>query len=119
MVKKHPTVDILVGDDGRVYSLDNNERCQQDYGYMRIMVMFDLPTLTSTDKREYARFHKYLVKSGFLMMQESVYCKLALNTTVADADIPADYTYTEATGRFSIGDSTLNTAEELTTGTFH
>lgn len=57
------------------------------YRYMRIMVMFDLPTLTSTDKREYARFHKYLVKSGFLMMQESVYCKLALNTTVADAII--------------------------------
>ena len=38
MVKRHPTVGILVGDDGRVYSLDGNERCQQDYGYMRVMV---------------------------------------------------------------------------------
>ena len=38
MVKRHPTVGILVGVDGRVYSLDGNERCQQDYGYMRVMV---------------------------------------------------------------------------------
>ena len=38
MVKRHPTVGILVGDDGRVYSLDGNERRQQDYGYMRVMV---------------------------------------------------------------------------------
>lgn len=52
---------------------------------MRIMVMFDLPTITNTNKREYTRFRKYLIKNGFMMLQESVYCKLALNTTVADA----------------------------------
>lgn len=55
------------------------------YRYMRIVVFFDLPTLTSSDRREYTRFRKYLLKSGFLMMQESVYCKLALNQTVAEA----------------------------------
>lgn len=55
------------------------------YRYMRILVMFDLPTLTANDKKEYIRFRKYLIKSGFLMLQESVYCKLTLNTTVADA----------------------------------
>ena len=55
------------------------------YRYMRILVMFDLPTLTANDKKEYVRFRKFLIKSGFLMLQESVYCKLALNTTVADA----------------------------------
>lgn len=55
------------------------------YRYMRILVMFDLPTLTANDKKEYVRFRKYLIKSGFLMLQESVYCKLALNTSVADA----------------------------------
>ena len=31
------------------------------------------------------RFRKGLVKDGFLMMQESVYCKLAQNSTMADA----------------------------------
>lgn len=59
------------------------------YRYMRVIVMFDLPTTNSKNIREYNRFRKYLLKSGFLMMQESVYCKLALNATVADAVISA------------------------------
>ncbi|MCR5117558.1 MAG: CRISPR-associated endonuclease Cas2 [Lachnospiraceae bacterium] len=51
---------------------------------MRIIVFFDLPITTSQNQREYRKFRKYLVKSGFLMLQESVYCKLAQNSTVAD-----------------------------------
>ena len=51
---------------------------------MRIIVMFDLPVTTASDRREYTRFRKYLIKNGFLMMQESVYCKLAQNSTAAD-----------------------------------
>lgn len=54
---------------------------------MRVIVMFDLPVKTSANIREYTRFRKYLIKSGFMMMQESVYCKLTLNTTVANAVI--------------------------------
>lgn len=55
------------------------------YRYMRVIVLFDLPTTSSANIREYNRFRKFLIKSGFLMMQESVYTKLALNTSVADA----------------------------------
>ncbi len=55
-----------------------------NYRYMRVVVMFDLPVLTAHDRKEYRRFRKFLIKSGFLMLQESVYCKLALNGTVAD-----------------------------------
>lgn len=55
------------------------------YRYMRVMVLFDLPMTTSENIRQYTKFRKYLIRSGFLMMQESVYCKLALNATVADA----------------------------------
>lgn len=55
------------------------------YRYMRIMVFFDLPTLTSANRRDYAQFRKYLIKNGFIMLQESVYCKLALNATVSEA----------------------------------
>lgn len=54
---------------------------------MRILVMFDLPVSTAIERREYARFRKYLIKSGFLMMQESIYCKLSPNSTLADAVI--------------------------------
>ncbi len=51
---------------------------------MRVVVFFDLPVLTEKDRREYRRFRKYLIKNGFLMVQESVYCKLAPNSNVAD-----------------------------------
>ena len=50
---------------------------------MRVIVFFDLPTETLEDKREYRKFHKVLIKNGFLMMQESVYSKIALNAGVA------------------------------------
>lgn len=51
---------------------------------MRIIVMFDLPMVTTSDRRAYTQFRKYLIKNGFLMMQESVYCKLVQNSTAAD-----------------------------------
>ena len=43
---------------------------------MRLLVFFDLPTETTEDKREYRRFRKTLLKNGFIMLQESVYCRL-------------------------------------------
>lgn len=52
---------------------------------MRILVFFDLPTITTENRRDYSRFRKYLMKNGFLMLQESVYCKLALNGTTVKA----------------------------------
>lgn len=52
---------------------------------MRVMIFFDLPTLTSANRKAYTKFRKYLIKSGFIMLQESVYCKLALNATAAEA----------------------------------
>lgn len=49
---------------------------------MRVLVFFDLPVVTGEQRRAYTRFRKFLLKSGFMMLQESVYCKLALNGTV-------------------------------------
>lgn len=60
---------------------------EMNYRFMRIIIFFDLPTLTTVNKREYVLFRRFLIKNGFLMMQESVYCKLALNMTVANAII--------------------------------
>ena len=54
------------------------------YRYMRVLVFFDLPVLTEANRRDYRVFRKYLIKSGFMMIQESVYCKLAQNSSVAD-----------------------------------
>lgn len=63
------------------------------YRFMRMIVFFDLPTETAEDRRAYRRFRNGLVKSGFIMMQESVYCKLLLNST-------ADFTAREAIRKF-------------------
>ncbi len=43
---------------------------------MRLLVFFDLPTDTSDDKRNYRRFRKTLINNGFIMLQESVYCRM-------------------------------------------
>lgn len=50
-----------------------------NYKFMRLMLFFDLPMVTDKDRREYTRFHKFLLKNGFIMMQKSVYSKLVIN----------------------------------------
>lgn len=55
------------------------------YRFMRVLIFFDLPTITASERKEYTKFRKYLLKNGFIMLQQSVYSKLALNTTVSDA----------------------------------
>ena len=50
---------------------------------MRMIVFFDLPTEKVEDIRAYNKFRKFLIRNGFIMMQESVYCKLLVNTTAA------------------------------------
>lgn len=54
---------------------------------MRVLVMFDLPVTTAAGRKEYTRFRKFLIKSGFMMLQESIYCKLATNDSAADSII--------------------------------
>lgn len=47
---------------------------------MRTIVFFDLPNVYSKDKRSYLMFRKFLINEGFIMMQESVYSKIVLNS---------------------------------------
>ena len=46
------------------------------FRFMRMIVFFDLPTLTNEDKRNYRKFRRVLIKNGLIMLQESVYCKM-------------------------------------------
>ncbi len=64
---------------------------------MRLIVFFDLPMQTDRERKEYARFHKYLVRNGFIMMQKSVYSRLVINNVTSLAvkqrirnNLPAD-----------------------------
>lgn len=52
---------------------------------MRVLVFFDLPIDTAADKTAYRSFRTFLIKEGFVMMQQSVYFKLALNGTTVQS----------------------------------
>ncbi len=54
------------------------------YRIMRVLVMFDLPVVEYKDKREYTKFRKLLIHEGFIMMQQSVYCKMVASSASAD-----------------------------------
>ncbi len=56
---------------------------------MRVIVFFDLPVETLENKKSYRQFRNFLIKKGFMMLQESVYCKIALNQTAANAIVGA------------------------------
>lgn len=48
-------------------------------------MFFDLPTETNEDKRNYRKFRKALIKNGFMMLQESVYCRMLITPTAGCA----------------------------------
>ena len=54
-----------------------------NYRFMRLMVFFDLPTVTSENRRNYRKFRRNLITNGFFMLQESVYCRMLINEAMA------------------------------------
>ena len=53
--------------------------------FMRLLVFFDLPTATLDDRRNYRKFRRTLIKNGFIMLQESVYCKMLSTPSVENS----------------------------------
>ncbi len=49
------------------------------YRDMRMIVFFDLPTLTKKDRKAYTTFRKFLLNNGFDMIQFSVYSRFCRN----------------------------------------
>ena len=43
---------------------------------MRLIVFFDLPMVTKTEKRAYVQFRRFLLNDGYDMIQWSVYARL-------------------------------------------
>ncbi|KLL04915.1 MAG: CRISPR-associated protein Cas2 [Mycoplasmataceae bacterium RV_VA103A] len=54
----------------------NQSQNQDRYRQMRIIVLYDLPTLTKENRKSFRYFHKYLLTNGYYMLQFSVYVKL-------------------------------------------
>ena len=55
------------------------------FRFMRVLLFFDLPMETAKERKTYAQFRKFLVNEGFIMMQKSVYTKLALNNSIVNS----------------------------------
>ena len=43
--------------------------------FLRIILFFDLPVETASQRKAYAFFRKKLITNGFIMLQKSVYTK--------------------------------------------
>ena len=55
------------------------------YRYMRMLLMFDMPTETVDERKAYRKFRKFLINEGFIMHQFSVYSKLLQNNSASNA----------------------------------
>lgn len=51
---------------------------------MRLIVFFDLPVTTAAERKVYRGFRRFLIKEGYIMLQQSVYSKLVINRTNAE-----------------------------------
>lgn len=54
---------------------------------MRTMLFFDLPTVTSKNKRDYRHFVKKIINLGFYRIQESVFVKMSIDNSAAENSI--------------------------------
>lgn len=50
-----------------------------NFRFMRTILFFDLPVLTSKDKKAYRHFIKDIKKLGFYRIQKSVFAKLTID----------------------------------------
>lgn len=58
-----------------------------DYRNMRLLLMFDLPTIEDYEKKEYANFRKCIIKNGYYMLQFSVYTKCVNTQTKVEQEL--------------------------------
>ena len=55
---------------------------REGFRIMRLLVFFDLPVGTATDRKNYRKFRKFLIENGYLMVQYSIYAKIILNHSI-------------------------------------
>jgi len=55
--------------------------------FMRLLVFFDLPTVSKSDKRAYVLFRRFLLKDGYDMIQWSVYGRIVNGQDAVDKHV--------------------------------
>lgn len=54
---------------------------------MRLFVLFDLPTKTEQDRKNYTTFRNHLLKNGYHMFQYSVYYRICNHEDAVDTHL--------------------------------
>lgn len=49
------------------------------YRIVRVLILFDLPSVSKQEKKSYVRFRKEIMDDGFIMMQYSIYSRFCRN----------------------------------------
>lgn len=52
--------------------------------FMRVLVMFDIPTRTKEDRKACTQFRTRLISDGFIMLQYSVYMRICKGVSSAN-----------------------------------
>lgn len=52
--------------------------------FMRVLIMFDLPTKTKKDRKNYTIFRNNIMKQGFFMINFSVYVRICKGVSAAN-----------------------------------
>ncbi len=78
------------------------KRTINPYRIMWLMVFFDLPTYTKTDRKNYTTFRKKLLKDGFTQMQYSVYLRHCASSENANVHMKRVKNFLPPKGQVSI-----------------
>lgn len=58
-----------------------------DFRNMRLLLLFDLPTVEDYERKEYTKFRKSLISNGYTMLQFSVYIKCVNTQTKVEQEL--------------------------------
>ncbi len=72
------------------------------YRIMWVLVLFDLPTETKNDRKNYAKFRKKILADGFQMFQFSIYLRHCASRENAEVHIKRVKTILPAKGHIGI-----------------
>lgn len=83
------------------------------YKNMRLLVLLDMPVESKAERREYARFRKYIIKDGFTMLQFSVYTRYCNNDSDVEKHIKRVVDFKPKYGNVRIIKVTENQFEKM------
>ncbi|MBI5216158.1 MAG: CRISPR-associated endonuclease Cas2 [Ignavibacteriae bacterium] len=73
-----------------------------EYRIMWVLVFFDLPVVSETDRKVYTQFRKKLMKDGFDMFQFSIYVRHCMSHDQADLHIKRVKSFLPSKGKIGI-----------------